>query len=109
MSVAVPGLFATKLVPPRARARHIARPRLHALLDRGAEEKLILISTPPGYGKSTLLAQWIATSSMPAAWLSIDESDNDAPAFFRYLAAAFQTVDPQTFVEVSRLLGATQP
>jgi LuxR family maltose regulon positive regulatory protein len=65
------------------------------LLDQGSERKLTLISTGPGYGKSTLAAAWLATCRMPAAWLSLDEGDNDPYTLFSCLAAALQTLDPE--------------
>jgi LuxR family maltose regulon positive regulatory protein len=86
----------------------VSRPRLLAAIDQGVERKLTLISTGPGYGKSTLVAEWLATSRMPAAWVSVDEGDNDPHQFFSYLAAALQTLDPALCPELRRQLNDTR-
>jgi LuxR family maltose regulon positive regulatory protein len=103
-------LLVTKLTPPSVHPDLVSRPRLLALLDQGVERKLTLISTGPGYGKSTLAASWLATATMPGAWLSLDERDNDPHTFFSYLAAALQTIDRELGVELqNRLTGARVP
>jgi LuxR family maltose regulon positive regulatory protein len=57
------------------------------------ERALTLVSAPAGFGKTTLLAQWIAESGLPAAWLSLEAEDNDPTRFLSYLIAALQTLD----------------
>ena len=88
-------LLTTKLFVPRARADLVVRPRL---LDRLAHPddgcRCTLLSAPAGAGKTTLLAAWLATRELPAAWLSLDERDQDVHRFVRYLVAAFQSVAP---------------
>jgi LuxR family maltose regulon positive regulatory protein len=85
----------TKLTPPRVRTEHVPRRALLAALRAGSARKLTLIAAPPGFGKSTLLAEWAATQPEPGvAWLSLDESDNDPARFFTYLAAAVRHVQP---------------
>src|SRR5262245_39759992 len=85
----------TKLTPPRVRAAHVSRRVLLAALRAGSTRKLTLIAAPPGFGKSTLLAEWAATQREPAlAWLSLDEHDNDPARFFTYVAAALRRVEP---------------
>ena len=101
-------LIVTKLTHPRVRADLVDRPRLLALLDQGVERKLTLISTGPGYGKSTVIAAWMATTHMPAAWLSLDERDNDPYTLFGYLAAALQTLDPQLGLQLQAQLTGVQ-
>ncbi|MCL4297721.1 MAG: hypothetical protein KJ077_18410 [Anaerolineae bacterium] len=88
-------LLATKLrVPPQPHAG-VRRARLTDTLERGIPHyKLILISAPAGYGKTTLLAQWAHSSRFPIAWLSISEEDNDLERFLRYLLAAWEKVQP---------------
>jgi LuxR family maltose regulon positive regulatory protein len=98
------GLLFTKLARPRVRDDLVPRPRLLKLIDRGVERKLTLISGGPGYGKSTLVAEWLATTDMPAAWLSLDESDNEPHTFFSYLAATLRTLDPELGIELDRAL-----
>ena len=73
-------LIETKLHVPRLRAQVVERPRLRDLLDRGWHARLTLLSAPAGFGKTTLLAEWLARSSSTGravAWLSLDESDID--------------------------------
>lgn len=101
-------LLLTHLTPPPVRPNLVSRPRLLAAIDQGVERKLTLISTGPGYGKSTLVAEWLATSRMPAAWVSVDEGDNDPHQFFSYLAAALQTLDPALCPELWRQLNDTR-
>ena len=98
-------LLTTKLAHPQVRLDLVDRSRLLAMLDHGVERKLTVISTGPGYGKSTLAAEWLASARMPAAWLSVDDGDNDPHTFFSYLAAALQTLDPELCGELQRQLG----
>ncbi len=90
-------ILTTKLYIPPARPELVPRPRLIERLNAGlrAACKLILISAPPGFGKTTLLSAWIKDRAphLRAAWLSLDESDNDPACFLSYLIAALQTVD----------------
>lgn len=65
-----------------------------ALERRIVDYKLILLSAPAGYGKTTLLAQWADASRFPVAWLSVSEEDNDLERFLRYLFAAWAEVQP---------------
>ena len=83
--------LATKIrIPPQTR-QTLHRARLIDALERGIlDYKLVLISAPAGYGKTTLLAQWAHASRFPVAWLSIGEEDNDLERFFRYLLAAWE-------------------
>jgi LuxR family maltose regulon positive regulatory protein len=64
------------------------------LLNEGLACKLILISAPAGFGKTTLISTWIDQDKIPAAWLSLDESENDPVRFLTYIIAALQTVTP---------------
>ncbi|HYI16215.1 MAG TPA: AAA family ATPase, partial [Thermomicrobiales bacterium] len=88
-------LLSTKLrVPPRS--HHIVRrDRLVAALEDGIpRHKLTLVSAPAGYGKTTLLADWARSTSLPVAWLSLGEEDNDLERFFRYLLTAWEGALP---------------
>lgn len=92
-------LLEPKLRLPRLHSAVIGRERLLSRLDRGLERKLTLISAPAGFGKTTLVCQWIASRSAsqnlpPVAWLSLDEGDNDPVRFWRYIIAACQTFQP---------------
>jgi LuxR family maltose regulon positive regulatory protein len=71
--------------------------------------KLTLISAPAGFGKTTLLSEWIAACERPAAWLSLDEGDNDPPCFLAYLVAALQTLAPKIGAGALAMLQSPQP
>jgi LuxR family transcriptional regulator, maltose regulon positive regulatory protein len=87
-------LLETKLHVPRWRRGLVARPRLSERLSRGAESVLTLVSAPAGFGKTTLLAEWLAAApadERSVAWLSLDQRDNDPAVFWTYLVAALKT------------------
>src|SRR6266699_686459 len=87
-------LLETKLHVPRWRRGLVARPRLSERLSRGAESALTLVSAPAGFGKTTLLAEWLAAApadGRSVAWLSLDQRDNDPALFWTYLVAALKT------------------
>ena len=89
-------LIHTKLRPPHLREGHIPRPHLSAQLDRGLGAGLILISAPAGYGKTSLAVDWLAhRPQLTAAWVSLDENDNDLDVFLRYLTTAVHNVFPE--------------
>ena len=100
-------LLTAKLFIPPLRPGLVPRPRLIELLNEGptAKRKLTLVSAPAGFGKTTLVVDWLNQIGLPAAWLSLDEADNDLPRFLAYLAAAFQQVDEEIGAP---LLGALQ-
>src|ERR1700690_3218219 len=98
-------ILATKLHIPRPRPKVVVRPRLIERLNQGLHRKLTLISAPAGFGKTTLISEWLAGCDRPTAWLSLDEDDNDPIRFLTYLVAALQTVVPNTGEAV---LGALQ-
>ena len=87
-------ILATKLYTPPPRPKIVPRPRLIERLDDGLHRKLTLISAPAGFGKTTLVGDWVAGCERPAAWLSLDDGDNDLSHFLAYLIAALQTVSP---------------
>ena len=77
-----PPLLTTKLYIPPVRPELVSRPRLIERLNAGLQRKLTLVSAPAGFGKTTLLSEWIGESAnqrcgRPVAWLSLDEGDND--------------------------------
>lgn len=80
-------------VPPGIIHRHHLIERLSAGVN--ARKSLALVSAPAGYGKSTLLAEWISYYKGRAAWLSLDDRDNSPQRFWIYLVSALQTVYPQ--------------
>ena len=101
--------LASKLHVPRPRPHLVHRSRLIQRLEQGLERTLILLSAPAGFGKSTLLADWLAARAMPAAWLSLEPRDNDLARFLSSLLAALQTCDPQLGASEKALLHPLQP
>ena len=89
-------LLGTKFHVPAARVGQVRRARLVERLERGASGKLTLISAPPGFGKTTLLAEWLAQDGgeRDIAWLSLDAGDDHPATFWRYLTGAFARVRP---------------
>ncbi len=87
-------ILATKLYVPPRRPNVVLRSRLLERLNAGLHRKLTLISAPAGFGKTTLLSEWVADCQRPAAWLSLDAGDNDPVGFLTYLVAALQTIAP---------------
>jgi LuxR family maltose regulon positive regulatory protein len=83
-------LLATKLFIPRPRANLVPRPRLTERLNAGLGRKLTLIAAPAGFGKTTLLSEWIPTSPRCVTWLALDEGDNDPTKFWTYMIASLQ-------------------
>jgi LuxR family maltose regulon positive regulatory protein len=88
-------LVTTKLHIPRTRPNLVARQRLRDLLGTGEGHKLTLVSAPAGFGKTTLLVDWLeglADDDRAVAWVSLDEIDNDLSRFWSYLVASVRTV-----------------
>ena len=102
-------VLATKLYVPPSQPGVVPRPRLTERLNEGLHRKLTLISAPAGSGKTTLVGEWVADVERPAAWLSLDEGDNDPTRFLTYLVAALQTVAPDIREGVLGVLGSPQP
>jgi LuxR family maltose regulon positive regulatory protein len=85
-------LLLTKLYIPPPRPKVVLRPRLIERLNEGMHCKLTLISASAGFGKTTLVSEWIAGCGRPVAWLSLDEGDNDPARFLAYFISALQTI-----------------
>ncbi len=109
-------ILATKLYLPPPRPNGVRRPRLIDLLAAGASRpghKLTLISAPAGFGKTTLVSDWVAPAGaqppQPVAWLSLEAADGDLPRFLAYVVAAVQTVAPHAGAGMLRLLDLPQP
>lgn len=101
-------LLATKLHMPRLRPQLVARSYLIERLQQGMEYALTLVSAPAGFGKTTLLAQWVVESGTPVSWLSLEPEDNEPVRFLSYLIAALQAQDPQLGMNVLALLETRQ-
>jgi LuxR family maltose regulon positive regulatory protein len=90
-------VLATKVHPPRPRRRLVPRARLTDRLDGdgGDAPRLVLVAAPAGFGKTTLLAQWLADGTRRrVAWLALDRADGDLRLFLTHLVAAIQVVEP---------------
>ncbi|MGD1993579.1 MAG: hypothetical protein PVI59_10325, partial [Anaerolineae bacterium] len=85
-------LLKTKLHIPPTRPERVSRPHLIDRLNTGRHRKLTIISAPAGFGKTTLLSDWINQLDSPAAWISLDESDNDPTHFWAYFVAALKGI-----------------
>ena len=81
-------VITTKLFRPSPRQHTVERKRLHDLLRRGNTLPLTLVVAPAGWGKSTLVADWLARDRAIAGWVSLDGGDNDPKRFWRYLLLA---------------------
>lgn len=118
-------ILATKLYIPPLRSRSVPRPHLIERLNDGLRHKLILISAPAGFGKTTLISEWLhqiaevsgvkeeSTETLhpfaSIAWLSLDEGDSDPIRFHIYLIAALQTIVPGIGAGVLAALQSPQP
>ena len=94
-------LLATKLHVPGPRPGFVPRPRLTGKLAPG----LVLVCAPAGFGKTTLLADWLRSGGQPVAWLSLDVGDNDPARFWRHVVAALDRAQPGIGERVAPLLG----
>jgi LuxR family transcriptional regulator, maltose regulon positive regulatory protein len=102
-------VLATKLFLPPSRTDLVLRQRLIDQLNAGIQRKLTLISAPAGFGKSTLVSEWVASSKRPVAWLSLDDGDNDLTRFLTYFIAALQTIAANIGAGVLGALQSPQP
>jgi LuxR family transcriptional regulator, maltose regulon positive regulatory protein len=111
-------ILATKLHVPSPRPLAVRRPRLIARLDEGLAggrgRALSLISAPAGFGKTTLLGEWIELRrlrdpGLGIAWLSLDEGDGDPSRFLLYLAAALQGIEPGCGADAMAALQSPRP
>jgi len=102
-------LLETKLHIPQLHASLVSRRRLLDQLNSGMQKRLILLSAPPGFGKTTLLADWVHQSELPTAWLSLDVGDNDSMLFLRYMIAALQRIMENVGAGVLQLMRTFAP
>jgi LuxR family maltose regulon positive regulatory protein len=118
-------LLSTKLFVPQPHGTNVARPRLLAKLNAGLASRLLLVSAPAGFGKTTLATEWIHAlhaddvgkdsqggenvAKYAVGWLALAEDDNAAPRFFTYLLAALQRIDPTIGRDAEPMLASSQP
>lgn len=101
-------LLATKLHMPPIRQNLISRPHLLHSLTPDESTRLILLSAPPGFGKTTLLTGWLTIQHRPAGWVSLDKGDNDPVRFWSYVIAALQKIQPDIGKTALGLLSTAQ-
>lgn len=99
----------TKLYIPALRSRTVLRQRLTERLNKGLHRKLTLISAPAGYGKTTLVCEWLAGCKRPAAWLSLEQGDTELTRFLTYMISALQTIEENIGEGVLSVLHSPQP
>jgi LuxR family transcriptional regulator, maltose regulon positive regulatory protein len=87
-------LLGTKFYVPPIGSIHIPRPHLIEYLNNNLDKSVFLISAPAGYGKTTLVSEWLKETDLPSAWLSLDSGDNDPNRFLQYLLAALTPIAP---------------
>ncbi|RNM14049.1 tetratricopeptide repeat protein [Nocardioides pocheonensis] len=102
-------VLATKVHVPEPRADSVARPRLQDRLEVAESDttRLVLVSAPAGFGKTTVLSQWFASpaaAGLRVAWVSLDSGDNDVRRFLTHVIAAFQTTNPELGVDVGSVV-----
>ncbi len=107
-------ILAAKHYAPLFRPDTVLRPRLMERLDEGMRSRLILVSAPAGFGKTTAVSEWTTgcsrlESGVRAAWLSLDEADSDPARFLAYLVAALQTVAADVGQAVLGMLESPEP
>ncbi len=108
-------LLTTKLNPPTNSPYLIRRHRLldqldtHLINEGEFQRKLTLVSAPAGYGKTTLVVEWLNICNISHTWLSLESSDNDPIRFFTYLAAALQQIETKMGSAIENLLQGGQP
>jgi len=108
-------LLATKFFAPPPRAKAVQRAELRQrlseglILDAGFSRRLTLVSAPPGFGKTSLVSEWLASLPARVAWLALDEKDSDPARFVAYLVSALQTAEPGLGAWVLDALQVPQP
>lgn len=102
-------LLSTKLIIPHPSNTLVSRPHLIERLNQATNGKLTLLSAASGYGKTTLLSQWLSSQNHPVAWLTLDTNDNHPIPFLRYLIAALQTIQPDLAQNALNLLISPEP
>ena len=101
-------ILQTKLRPPDVLPDLVARPRLVELLEQNPRRPLTLVSAAAGYGKTTLVTQWLRATEAKPAWLQLGEEDSDLRAFLTYFVAAVRVQFPKACPDTTTLLHATR-
>lgn len=102
-------MLLTKFFLPELRPNRVARSRLIERLNQSNQSPLVLVSAPAGFGKTSLVGEWVHTAGMRAAWVSLDASDNDPARFWKLVAEAMESFFPGVGENARELLSARQP
>ena len=101
-------LIRTRITPPRLRKDMVERMRLNQLLSEMIDKRLVLVSAPAGYGKTSLLVDFCTKTTLPVCWYSIDRLDFDPLRFISYLTASIQRKFPAFGKRTSAALSGDQ-
>ena len=106
-----PDVLTAKLTAPPTRTNRVRRARLLTQLDAALDRTFVLVCAPAGFGKTTLISEWVehrraVGPKTQIAWLSLDQGDNDPNRFIRYVAAAMHAVTPHAGDKIFALRGA---
>jgi LuxR family maltose regulon positive regulatory protein len=96
-------------MPPRLSPSVVPREELLARLDEGLTRKVILVTAPTGFGKTTLVRLWIGSRDFPSAWVTLDDHDNDPVRFWTYICSALRTIDSSLGKSSLSMLASPQP
>ena len=102
-------LLHTKLLIPGAHPVLVERGNLENKLITGLNSRLVLVTAPAGYGKTTLLSKQLRAANLPTAWVSLDDRDNEPIRFWSYFIAALQTLDADQGKTAKAMLISAQP
>ena len=102
-------ILVTKLFVPQLRSGLIPRPRLVEKINTSKGKKLVLIHAPAGFGKTTLLSEWLTQIDEPVGWYSLDENDNDIGRFLSYIILAIQGIEPNICTTVLNIIRSPDP
>ncbi len=102
-------LLSTKIFIPNTRPETVSRKRLLDMVNKNFRRNLILVSAPAGFGKTTLICDWIRRHKIQVAWYSLDQGDNDPAIFLSYMVAALQVNHHEIGNSSIRMLQASQP
>jgi len=102
-------ILTTKLYIPPPRPSAVKRTRLIDQLRNGLHRKLTLVAAPAGFGKTTLMSEWLAKARYPVAWVSLDEQDNDPTRFMIYMLGALQKIQSHIGEEFNTVLQSPEP
>lgn len=102
-------ILTTKLYIPTSRSQTVSRLHLIDRLNQGLQARLTLVCAPAGFGKTTLISEWLSQCEHPSAWLSLDEQDNAPKRFLTYVIEALQTIAPHIDDDLLKILQSPQP